>query len=54
MSIYKNAYGAYVVSDFVRDASGTWVESLQIYGSKAYAVKAFRLHLKQLNAVRVK
>ena len=55
MSISKNNYGAYVVSDFITDGSGlTWLESLQVYGPKSYAVKAFRLHLKKLNAVRVK
>ena len=52
MNISKNKYGAYVVSDFVSDGSGfTWLESLQVYGPKAYAIKAFRLHLKKLNAV---
>lgn len=55
MSIKKNNYGAYVVSDFVTDGSGfTWLESLQVYGPKSYAVKAFRLHLKKLNARGVK
>ena len=55
MSISKNNYGAYVVSDFVTDNSGLiWLESVQVYGPKSYAVKAFRLHLKKLNAVRVK